>query len=83
MADPETDDGTLNRKRATLAVLPFLALGVGNVLLILGWGLDGIWGFLLLPPVLFICVLAWIAFRTGFVNDRTGDVTGTETDTGR
>ena len=66
----------LDRKRAALAVLPFLALGIADVILILGWGLDGLWGFMILPPILFICVLAYIAFRTGFAADRAGDVSG-------
>jgi hypothetical protein len=69
-------DGGINRKRAALAVLPFLALGIADVILILRWGLDGLWGFMILPPILFICVLAYIAFRTGFAADRTGDVNG-------
>jgi hypothetical protein len=76
MDEPGTEDVALDRKRAALAVAPFLLIGLGNVALILGWGLDGLWAFLLLPPILFICVLAWIAFRTGFVQDRTGDVAG-------
>ena len=76
--DDLTGDVTLDRKRAALAVLPFLLLGVGNVVLILLWGLDGIWGFLLLPPVLFISVLGYIAFRTGFVRDRIEESSGTD-----
>ncbi|QSG08461.1 hypothetical protein [Halapricum desulfuricans] len=59
----------LDRKQATLAVLPFLLLGLGNLVLLLGWGLKPLWAFLILPPILFISVLAWIAFRTGFVRD--------------
>lgn len=74
MAEPAPDDPSLNRKRAALAVFPFLVLGLGNVALILRWGIDGLWAFLLVPPVLFICVLGWIAFRTGFARDRTGEV---------
>jgi hypothetical protein len=65
------EDGALNRKRAFLAVLPFLALGLADVLMLLIWGLDPLWGFMILPPILFISVLAWIAFRTGFAADRT------------
>ena len=74
MDEPATEDVTLNRKRAALAVLPFLLIGLGDVVLLLGWGLDGLWGFMILPPILFICVLAWIAFRSGFARDRTGDI---------
>ncbi|MEF8854295.1 MAG: hypothetical protein V5A24_02195, partial [Haloarculaceae archaeon] len=58
-----------NRKRAALAVVPFLVLGLGNVVLLLGWGLKPLWAFLILPPIIFISALAWIAFRTGFVRD--------------
>ena len=55
-----------SRRRATLAVLPFLGLGLFDVLLILQWGLDPLWGFLILPPILFVTVVGWTAFRTGF-----------------
>ena len=65
------EDGALNRKRAALAVLPFLTLRLADVLMLLIWGLDPLWGFMILPPILFISVLAWIAFRTGFAADRT------------
>lgn len=59
----------VSRTRATLAVLPFLALGLADVLLIVGWGLDPLWGLLVLPPILFISVLGWVAFKHGFVRD--------------
>jgi 4-hydroxybenzoate polyprenyltransferase len=74
MDDSVLVEGELNRKRAVLAVLPFLFLGLSCLGLILAWGLNPIWGFLILPPILFICVLAYVAFRTGFAQDRTGDV---------
>ncbi|SEN27974.1 hypothetical protein SAMN05216388_1002219 [Halorientalis persicus] len=70
------DEGGVSRKQAALWILPFFALGIADVILLLQWGLDGLWGFMILPPILFICVLAYIAFRTGFATDRTGDVTG-------
>ena len=76
MDDPATNGRTLNRKRAALAVAPFLFIGLADVVLLLGWGLDGLWGFMILPPILFICVLAWIAFRTGFVHDHDTDLDG-------
>jgi len=63
----------ISRKRAALAVLPFLALGIADVVLLLGWGLNPLWGFMILPPILFVSVLAWIAFRTGFASDRVDD----------
>lgn len=62
-----------DRKRAAAAVAPFLFLGLFDLALLLGWGLNPLWGFLLLPPILFICVLAWVAFSNGFARDRTGD----------
>jgi len=65
------EQDTPNRKRAALAVVPFLVLGVANVGLILGMGLRPLWGFVLLPPVLFLSVLAWIAFSNDFLADRT------------
>jgi hypothetical protein len=61
-----------DRKRAALAVLPFLALGLADVVLLLVWGIDPLWGFAILPPILFVSALAWIAFSRGFVGDRNG-----------
>lgn len=70
----------LSRRRAALAILPFVALGVADVVLLLLWGLDPLWGFLVLPPILAISLLGWVAFRGGFVRDRVGDdpAAGTE-----
>jgi hypothetical protein len=73
MDEPGTEDRTLNRKRAALAVLPFLLIGLADVVLLLGWGLDGLWGFMILPPILFVSVLAWIAFRSGFIHEHDTD----------
>jgi hypothetical protein len=67
------DDEGLSRKQAFYAMLPFLLLGLADVLLLLEWGLDPLWGFMILPPILFVSVLAWIAFRGGLARDRTGD----------
>ena len=64
------DNITLNRWQALKAVTPFLLLGLADLVLLLRWGLDPLWGFMILPPILFISVLAWIAFRTGFTRDR-------------
>lgn len=70
----------ISRKRAALAILPFVALGVADVVLLLLWGLDPLWGFLVLPPIMAISVLGWVAFRGGFVRDRVEDdpAAGTE-----
>jgi hypothetical protein len=58
-----------NRARAAKAVAPFLALGLLDLLLLMGWGVDPLWGFAILPPILFISVLAWIGFKSGFITD--------------
>jgi len=64
---PEEEGEEISRVRATLAILPFLVLGLLAVVLLLGWGLQPLWAFLILPPILFISVLGWIAFKNGFV----------------
>jgi hypothetical protein len=69
MAVPTGETRTLNRKRAILAIFPFVALGVGNLILLLGWGLRPLWAFLILPPILFISVIGYVAFRAGFVRE--------------
>ncbi|WP_458185046.1 hypothetical protein [Haladaptatus sp. NG-WS-4] len=66
-----TESSEVDRKRAALAVIPFLALGLFDLLLILGWGMDPLWGFAILPPILFISVLAWIGFKSGFITDHS------------
>jgi len=69
----ESDEGGYDRKWAALAVAPFLMLGLADVLLLLWWGINPLWGFMILPPILFMSVLAWIAFRSGFVGNRVVD----------
>lgn len=66
----ETDPHARNRWRATVAVLPFLVLGLSDVLLVVYWGIDPLWGFLILPPIIFITVVGWLGFRTGFARER-------------
>ena len=66
-APTPTDPANGNRKRAALAILPFLLLGLADVVLLLFWGLNPLWGFVILAPILFISVLGWIAFKAGFV----------------
>lgn len=60
-----------NRKRAALYVSPFLAIGLFDLVLLLQWGLEPLWAFAILPPILFCSTLAWIVFSTGFLEDRT------------
>ena len=74
-APTPTDSASGNRTRAALAILPFLLLGLADVVLLLFWGLNPLWGFVILAPILFISVLGWIAFKTGFVrHDGAPDV---------
>lgn len=61
-----TSDGARNRRRAALYVAPFLAVGLFNLVILLRWGLDPLWAFAIVPPILFITAVAWIAFRHGF-----------------
>lgn len=70
-SDSGSDDDGLNRRLAALAVAPFLALGLADVVLLLGWGIEPLWAFAILPPILFCSVLAWIAFSTDFLVGRT------------
>ncbi|MFC7020113.1 MULTISPECIES: hypothetical protein [Haloarcula] len=65
------DGDGMDRWQAAKYVTPFLFIGLFDLVLLLGWGLDPLWGFMILPPILFVSVLAWIAFRTGFASDRT------------
>lgn len=72
--EPELDPGgpeRTHRLRAALYVAPFLALGLGDVLLLLWWGIDPLWGFMILPPILFCSALAYLVFSTDFLDDRT------------
>ncbi|MGQ4555059.1 hypothetical protein [Halobellus sp. GM3] len=65
------ESGGKNRKRAALAVAPFLAIGLGCVVLLLGWGLEPLWAFAILPPILFCSLLAYLVFSTDFLDERT------------
>ncbi|KAB1196206.1 MULTISPECIES: hypothetical protein [Haloferax] len=65
------EEGGKNRRRAALATAPFLALGLADVVLILMQGLEPLWGFAILPPILFCSVLTWIVFSTDFLEGRT------------
>ena len=70
-AEPDSGGAGRSRKWAVLAVLPFLAIGIGDVVLLLIWGIDPLWGFAILPPILFCSVLAYIVFSTDFLEGRT------------
>lgn len=66
MSVPGVESTYRNRKRAALFVMPFLLLGLADLTLLLLWGIDPLWGFVILPPILFMTVLGWIAFTNGF-----------------
>lgn len=51
-----------NRKRALLAVLPLIAIAAFDLALLLLWGLEPLWAFAILPPMIFVTALAWIYF---------------------
>jgi len=64
------DEYPITRKRAVLWALPFIALGLINLVLLLGWGLKPLWGFLIFPPIAFVSVLCYLALRTGLASNR-------------
>ncbi|MFW6003720.1 MAG: hypothetical protein ACOCPT_04805 [Halanaeroarchaeum sp.] len=66
MSTQNVGSGKRNRKQAALLVSPFLLLGLADVVLLLVWGIDPLWGFVILPPILFMTVLGWIAFTNDF-----------------
>jgi len=66
MSHPGADAGGRSRRKAALLVTPFLLLGLADVLLLLEWGINPLWGFVILPPILFMVLLGWIAFTNGF-----------------
>jgi len=68
--DASGDDYPLSRKRALVWAVPFVALGVFNLLLLLGWGLKPLWAFLIFPPIAFVSVLTYLALRTGLASNR-------------
>jgi hypothetical protein len=67
-AVPSTDDP--NRRRAALATLPFLLLGLAVVLLSLEFAPQPLWAFLLVPPVAFMAALTYLTFRSDFLRGR-------------
>lgn len=64
-------DGSIDRRRAAVATAPFLVVGVVNVALIVLWGVNPLWGFVVFVPVVFMTVLAWFAFREASVEARS------------
>lgn len=70
MDEGELDSTGMSSRRAALYVAPFVLLGLADIGLLLWWGIDPLWGFVVFPPIVFISVLGWIAFKSGFVSDR-------------
>jgi hypothetical protein len=69
--DASDEESGRGRFWAVMAVLPFLAIGLADVVLLLIWGIDPLWGFAILPPILFCSVLAYLVFSTDFLEGRT------------
>lgn len=65
---PDTDSG--NRRRAALATLPFLGLGLAVAALAVVLAPQPLWAFLLVPPIAFMSILAYLTFRSDFLADR-------------
>ncbi|WP_254530901.1 hypothetical protein [Natrinema gelatinilyticum] len=64
------DDGA-DYRRAARYVAPFFVIGLVNLVILLRWGLDPLWAFAILPPMLFLSGIAWVAFGHGF-HERPG-----------
>lgn len=66
----DRDDPPQNRRRAALATLPFVCLGLA----IVGFGVVAsprpLFGFLVFPPVAALSVLTYLAFRERLGADR-------------
>lgn len=67
---PHAGTAVSNRRRAALATLPFLAIGLGVVALAIAFAPQPLWGFLFLPPVVFMSVLTYLTFRSDFFAER-------------
>lgn len=63
--EPDDDSPGTSRFRAVLYILPFVLLGLANVVLVQIWGTEPLWVFVMLPPIVFVTVIGWIAFKYG------------------
>lgn len=52
-----------DRRRAALAAIPLVAIGAFNAGLVVLWGANYLWGFVVFLPTCFLAALAWVAFR--------------------
>lgn len=59
---PDQSSDNRNRKRAAVAVLPLMFIGLFDLVLLLKYGLNPLWGFAILPPILFVSTFGWIYF---------------------
>ncbi|WP_312907779.1 hypothetical protein [Natronosalvus caseinilyticus] len=54
----------IDRQQAAIAVAPLVAVGLFAILLVVLWGANYLWGFVVALPVSFFIALVWIAFRS-------------------
>ncbi len=66
MSHPNLNPNERSRQRAILLVAPFLALGIGEIALLLTAGFNPLWAVVIVPPILFMTGLGWLSFTTGF-----------------
>lgn len=66
-----------HRRRAALATLPFLLLGLALVAFGVVASPRPLFGFLILPPVVFVSALTYLAFRSRFEADADADAGST------
>ncbi|UTF52390.1 hypothetical protein [Natronosalvus rutilus] len=64
MGHPGRPSEDIDRRQAAIAVAPLVAVGLFAILLVVLWGANYLWGFVVALPVSFFIALAWIAFRS-------------------
>lgn len=69
MSFPEDSARRVDRRWAALAAVSLLAVGLVNVLQLLFWGVEPLWGLVVVLPIVFFAVLAWIAFRNRAIQE--------------
>lgn len=60
------DEESRSRRRAAWYVVPLIVTGLILAVLLLGWGLNPLWAFAILPPIVFLSAIAWVAFQYDF-----------------
>jgi hypothetical protein len=66
MSHENTTSSGRSWSRSGLLITPFLALGLGEVALLLYAGFNPLWAVIIIPPILFMVGLGWLSFTTGF-----------------